>query len=282
MTHTHHHHSAHEHSHAAHADVGHQRGLDLDAEVFGDQLSQALDRAEMPTVTSIVDLGAGTGVGSRLLRHRYPDAAITCVDNDENMLARLADQGFTTVHADLDDGFPVLDDRAGGSSAGRDGVPAVDLVWASSSLHHVAQPARLLSEVRRALAPHGALVVVELATLPCFLRSPDEALLEQRCQAAAAAEGWNRYPDWQPVIQDAGFSVTRSDISSVAPVTPAAREYAHQWLARYLRLATLTPGDRTDLQALLERPARDLALAPRAARTAWVATPDRLRDRDRG
>ena len=137
------------------------------------------------------------------------------------MLELLREQGFAVVEADLDDGFPALTGSLITPEAAV-GAP-VDLVWASSSLHHVAHPARVLSGVRRALAPGGVLVVVELATLPRFLRHPRAASLEQRCHAAAAAEGWNHYPNWTPVIEAAGFVVTKSEMTTVARVTPAAR-----------------------------------------------------------
>ena len=77
------------------------------------------------------------------------------------------------------------------------------------------------------------LLVVELAAPPRFLRHPRGALLEQRCHAAAAAEGWNHHPNWTPVIEAAGFSVTRSEVTTTTPVTPDAREYARQWFARF-------------------------------------------------
>ena len=247
------------------------RVLNLDAEVFGDNLTAVLELTGVPAARSLVDLGAGTGAGSRLLRKRFPDASVTCVDNDPQMLELLRGQGFAVVEADLDDGFPALP----GSSADAVAQAPVDLVWASSSLHHVAHPARLLSGVRRALAPGGVLVVVELAALPRFLSQPRGALLEQRCHAAAAAEGWNQHPDWTPVIEAAGFRVTRSEVTAVAPVTPAAREYARQWFARFSQLAALSAGHRAAVEDLLERSADDLELEPRATRTVWVATPDR-------
>ena len=159
-------------------------------------------------------------------------------------------------------------------------VPA-DLVWASSSLHHVAHPDRLLAGVRRALAPGGVLVVAELAGLPRFfgessLVEPREDLLERRCHAAAAAEGWNHYPNWRAVIEAAGFIVTEVEMTTAAPVTPAAREYAQQWFARFAHLATLSPADRDAAQNLAERAGDpDLELHPHVTRTVWVATPGR-------
>lgn len=259
-------HSPHQHagSHDQH------RVLDLDAEVFGENLAAVLDLAGVPAVQRIVDLGAGTGAGSRLLRERYPDATITCVDNDPQMLTRLRTQGFAVVEADLDDGFPALAETAVDADATA-GAP-VDLVWASSSLHHVAHPARLLAGVRRALAPGGTLVVVELATLPGFLSTSPARQLEQRCQAAAAAEGWNQHPDWTPALESAGFTVTRSEVTSSAPASSAARDYAQQWFARFQHLTTLDAEDRGAVADLLARIPGDLELAPRTTRTAWIAT----------
>lgn len=273
-------HRTRDHDHRSHpqsSDPDQHRVLELDAEVFGDHLGAVLDLAAAPAARGVVDLGAGTGAGSRLLRERYPDAAVTCVDNDPRMLELLREQGFAVVEADLDDGFPALAGAMGTADAAA--TAPVDLVWASSSLHHVAHPARLLSGVRRALAPGGVLVVVELATLPRFLGHPRGALLEQRCHAAAAAEGWNQHPDWTPVIEAAGFGVTRFEVTSAAPVTPAAREYAKQWFARYTQLEGLTPDDRDAVADLLERFPEGRELEPRATRTVWVAAPDGSHDR---
>ncbi|MCU1516284.1 MAG: Methyltransferase type 11 [Pseudarthrobacter sp.] len=262
------HHQAHQHA-AAH---GQHRVLDLDAEVFGDNIAAILDIAGPSAARTVVDLGAGTGAGSRLLRGRYADAAITCVDNDPQMLELLRKQGFSVREADLNAGFPALAGSLSTAEAAAE-VP-VDLVWASSSLHHVAEPARLLSGVRRALAPGGVLVVVEFATLPRFLSDPPGALLEQRCHAAAAADGWNQHPDWTPVIAAAGFRVTQTDVTTRAPVTLAAREYARQWFSRFAHLAALTADDRDAVERLLPEFSGDIELEPRATRTVWVATPD--------
>ncbi|MBE4718869.1 trans-aconitate 2-methyltransferase [Pseudarthrobacter sp. AB1] len=247
------------------------RVLDLDAEVFGDNLATVLDMTGVIAARSVIDLGAGTGAGSRLLRESYPDATVTCIDNDPQMLKLLREQGFAVIEADLDDGFPTLTGSL--LTADAEAETPVDLVWASSSLHHVAHPPRLLSGVHRALAPGGVLVVVELAALPRFLGDPNGARLEQRCHAAAAAEGWNHHPNWAPVLEAVGFAVTQSDVTTNAPVTPAAREYAQQWFARFSRLAALTADDRASLEDLLKRFSDDIELDPRTTRTVWVAIP---------
>jgi SAM-dependent methyltransferase len=259
----------HQHHHRSGSHDQH-RVLDLDAEVFGDNLAAVLDLTGVAAARSVVDLGAGTGAGSRLLRQRYPDAAVTCVDNDPQMIELLRGQGFAVVEADLDDGFPALAGSVMTANAAAEAP--VDLVWASSSLHHVAHPARLLSGVRRVLAPGGVLAVVELAALPRFLSHPRGALLEQRCHDAAAAEGWNHHPNWTPVIEAAGFGVTMSEVTAIAPATPAAREYARQWFARFAQLAALTADDRAAVEGVLEQ-FSDIELEPRATRTVWVATP---------
>lgn len=235
----------HHHHHAAEQQAGHEAVLDLDAVVFGHQLGEVLDRAPVQEPAHVVDLGAGTGTGTRLLRSRFPDARVTAVDNSPEMLDRLRREGFDVLGADLDAGFPDLG--------------PVDLVWASSSLHHVAEPAALLAGIASALAPGGVLLVVELDGLPRFLPAPE---FEDGAHAAAAAAGWNHHPDWTPVLEGAGFTVTRTSSTTTAPDDENARRYAQLWFDRFARGFDLAP----------EQPVTDLA--PRVTRTVWVATLD--------
>jgi SAM-dependent methyltransferase len=264
-------HLAHDHQpNSHHHSPDQHRGLDLDARVFGSHLDAALDLAELPTANGVIDLGAGTGVGSRLLRQRYPDATLISVDNDPTMLESLRHQGFTAVHTDLNEGFPSMESLR---IATQNTLETLDLVWASSSLHHVNDPQQLLSGIRRALAPDGVLVVVELADLPSFLTRESEVSLEERCHAAARVEGWNQYPDWTPIIEAAGFSVTKSELSITASVTEEAREYAAQWLGRFTHLETLTPQDQHSIKELSLQGFVNSDLHPRATRTTWIARP---------
>jgi malonyl-CoA O-methyltransferase len=94
----------------------------------------------------IVDLGCGTGHGTRALRDRWRDARVLGVDHAPAMLAAArARQGwfrrFDRVCADAAH-LPL-----------REG--SVDLVWSSLMLPWAADPDAVLREVRRVLAPRG-------------------------------------------------------------------------------------------------------------------------------
>jgi SAM-dependent methyltransferase len=171
------------------------------------------------------------------------------------------------VQADLDVAWP--------------GVGAVDVVWAASSLHEIADPDRVFRDVYAALNPGGLLVVVEMDALPRFL--PDDVGLgrpglESRCHEALSR--WNSHPDWRPHLERAGFELAaqRSFSIEVSPAPPSTGRYAQAYLRRIRsaldgRLATddletldhLLADDSPD--ALLRR--RDLAV--RGTRTAWAA-----------
>ena len=176
----------HQHDHGSHGHSGHDRDhghdhgsgsedasvadiLDLDAEVLGAYLDEltawtAGHVAPAPAPRTIVDIGAGTGTGTLALARRFAAAELIAIDRSPTMLERLraaaASRGIAgrlrTVQADLDAAWP--------QEAG-----AADLAWASSSLHHLADPDRVLADVHAALNPGGLLVVVEMdahAALP--------------------------------------------------------------------------------------------------------------------
>lgn len=276
-----HDHLAHQHTHdhgatsTAQADL-----LDLSGKVFGSAVEPVLAWASTlaPAPRTVVDLGAGTGAGTVALARRFPDATVVAVDRSTEHLGRthaaaeragVADR-VRTVAADLDDGWPT--DAAGPLT------DAADLVWAASSLHEVADAARLLADVHAALAPGGLLVVVELDGLPTFL--PDDGDggpgLERRLHAALAARGWNSYPDWGPYLERAGFALLgrRTFAADADPTSEAADRYAHVSLrnARAAVGEALDPADRAALDALLsDAPRRGRDLTPRVRHVTWAA-----------
>ncbi|CCW09940.1 probable methyltransferase [Rhodococcus aetherivorans] len=264
----------------AHHDPGLAELLDLDAEVLGSYLDEVTAWAEQHAPQgprTIVDVGAGTGTGSLALGRRFPAAEIVAVDRSASMLARVraaaAEHGtaerLRVVLADLDAAWP--------------SIGTVDVAWAASSLHEVADPDRVLRDLHAALNPGGLLVVVEMDELPRFL--PDDVGrgrpgLERRCHEALARAGWNAHPDWRTHLERAGFEVTaqRSFTVAAAPAPPSAARYAHAYLSR-IRAALdgrLATDDLETLDALLAPDSPDGLLhrgdlTVRGSRTAWAA-----------
>ncbi|ACU36913.1 class I SAM-dependent methyltransferase [Actinosynnema mirum] len=290
-------HAAHQHTSAGHGH-GHPHGhdhahghdaantqieiLDLDAEVLADQIASIVDSLPVPTPpATIVDLGAGTGAGALALLRRFPDAQVTAVDTAPAHLRRLVEKAETAgvadrvhpVEADLNAQWPPL------------GVP--ELVWASASLHHVDDPARVLRLVHDLLAPGGLFALVELADFPRFLPAgaPAESPgLEDRCHAAAPRhEGHadHRGTDWTPHLIEAGFTIEahRTVTINLAPPLPdSVGRYALNALRglRHQAADALAPEDLAVLDRLIDpddpRSAlRRPDLTVRTERVVWAA-----------
>ncbi|WP_411103249.1 class I SAM-dependent methyltransferase [Streptomyces sp. cmx-4-9] len=257
--------------------------LDLDAEVLAEHtasLTAWLPLAAAPR--HIVDLGCGTGTGTFALLERFPTAKVTAVDASDAHLQRLRDKARAsgladrvhTVSADLDADWPDL------------GRP--DLVWASASMHHLADPDRALRTVRDLLAPGGLFAVVELSGLPRFL--PDTAPqerpgVEERCHAALARRHAEHLPhrgaDWGPKLTAAGLTVEARRTLAVhidGSRSKAVGSYALSTLRRLRDSAAhaLTAQDLACLDGLLDPhgPQSILLrndLAVRTERTVWAA-----------
>ncbi|MEU5950915.1 class I SAM-dependent methyltransferase [Streptomyces sp. NPDC047525] len=264
-------------------DDGQAEILDLDAEVLAEHTASItawlpLDQAPR----HIVDLGCGTGTGTFALLARFAGAEVTAVDASARHLRRLEERAealgvadrVRTVPADLDAGWPEL------------GEP--ELVWASASMHHMADPDRALRTVHDLLAPGGLFAVVELADFPRFLPAdaPKERPgLEERCHAAMAHHDAehvsHRGADWGPKLTAAGFTVERKRTLTVnvdGSRSAAVGPYALSSLKR-LRAGgahALTADDLGALDQLLDTESphsilRRGDLAVRTERTVWAA-----------
>lgn len=274
----------HGHGHGHADEAGLAEVLDLDAEVLHSVLSEATARlAELAgSPRRILDLGSGTGAGALALLRRFDDAEVIAVDASEPLLHHLRDkareQGVAdrvrTVQADLDTGWP--------------SVGTVDLAWASLSLHHLADPDRVLGEVFAALRPGGLFAVLEMDSFPRFL--PDDLGfgtpgLEARCHDLLTEQRRHDLPDlgsdWGPRLSRAGFALESENVVTAdqkPPLSASAVRYAQSWLTR-LRSGLddrLTPEDRAAFDALLdEHGPHSLTartdLTVRAARTVWLA-----------
>jgi len=261
--------------------------LELDGAVLHDYWSAALDwvrdAAAAAGAARLLDLGAGTGTGAIGLARRFPDAEVIAVDVEPGSLALLRDKAgrlgldrVRAVEANLDEGWPDL------------GV--LDLTWASMSLHHLADPGRVLGDVLAATRPGGLIAVAEFAKQLRFL--PDDLGFgrrgfEERVASVRAAAHAEAMPtlgsEWAPRLAAAGWEIAAEHEFVIDLRPPAgshsarshgagshgagshgadpqgqaanAGEYARVWFDRLSRgLADgLDPDDRATLAALLDR-----------------------------
>ncbi|MYR97212.1 MULTISPECIES: class I SAM-dependent methyltransferase [unclassified Streptomyces] len=282
MTHAPTHSHAHTHDHRGEAEI-----LDLDAQVLAEHLTALTEWLPVQAPPRrIVDLGCGTGTGTFALLDRFPEAHITAVDTSaahlqrlrEKACARGAEGRVRTVQADLDAAdWPDL------------GTP--DLVWASASMHHMADPGRALRQVHDLLAPGGLFAVVELSGFPRFLPAdaPEERPgLEERCHEASdrfhAEHVPHRGADWGPKLTEAGFTVEaeRAITVNTADADPSRSEAVGAYALGSLRRLrhsvadALAPEDLAALDRLLDTGGpgsllRRDDLAVRTERTVWAA-----------
>jgi ubiquinone/menaquinone biosynthesis C-methylase UbiE len=229
--------------------------LDLDGEVLRTYWTEALDLVEGVTngsVARVLDLGAGSGVGTIALARRFPVADVLAVDVSAEMLTRIRAKakaltltGVRCVQADLDTEWPPFG--------------PLDLTWASMSLHHLADPDAALRTLFAATRPGGVLAAVEFAQPLRFL--PDDigvgrSGLEARSLEILAAEPAHSVPElgrhWAPRFAAAGFSVLAEHplmIDEPGPLSPAALRYGRLWLTR-LRSGVASRLDADDQDAL--------------------------------
>ena len=273
----------HDHSHSQETE-GQAEILDLDAKVLAEHTDAITARlALQSSPREIVDLGSGTGAGTFALLARFPRAHVTAVDSSAEHLRRLREKArevgleerVATVRADLDrTDWPDL------------GGP--DLVWASASLHHMAEPERTLRGVRRLVRPGGLFAVVELSGFPRFLPQDAPAErpgLEERCHAvtdhAHAEHMPHRGADWGAKLVEAGFVLEEERTITVhreGVGDEAIGAYALAALRRIRhKVARALPGeDLAVLDGLLDTDGphsilRRDDLALRTERTVWIA-----------
>jgi SAM-dependent methyltransferase len=283
------HHHDHGHRHGPHAGAGSAAMaalLDLDADVLHSYLSEVTEwvwqQAAGTPRHRVLDLGAGTGTGTVALARRFSGAVVIAVDQSEEMLARvrakalargLADR-VRTVRADLEVAWPVIE--------------PVDVVWASNSLHEMADPGPVLQAAYAAIRPGGLLAVAEMDAPPRFL--PDDLGLgrpglESRCHDALEPEPSGAEPrlapDWGRRLVRAGFTLAarRTFVTDLpAPLPASAGRYAQAYLQRIRPVLEdrMAADDLATLDTLIDSDGPDgllnrADLMVRGARTAWIA-----------
>jgi len=250
--------------------------LDLDAEVLHEYRSSLFAWIHELTAPRyrIADLGAGTGTGTFALAEHFGEAEITAVDVDQAMLDHLRHRAhglgdrIHTLRADLDAGWPALGE--------------IDLVWAANSMHHMAEPDRVLADIFGALRPDGVLVVAEIDSFPRFLAAAgaQTAAVEERCHVALRELRAHDMPemgaDWGARLRRTGFAIQAErsfTLALTAPVPPATGRYARLSLSR-MRAGLdgrVEAADLAALDSLLPGIEERDDLTVRAERTVWVA-----------
>jgi SAM-dependent methyltransferase len=249
--------------------------LDLDAEVLHEYFRELIGWVGREAVDrpSVVDLGAGSGTGSLALVREIPGSTVTAVDVSPQMLAHLCSRAdsaglgdrIRTVEADLDQPWP--------------DIGPADVIWAASSMHHMADPAKALASAAGALRPGGLLVIAELESFPRFLAGTPDEDVELRGHAESAKrrheEGLHMHENWGARMNQTGFtSVTERhfDIDLRPPLPAAAARYAAVSLGRMRHVleGRLSPSDLTALEKIVAGLADRDDLSVRTERTVWL------------
>ncbi len=132
-----------------------------------------LEGVPLETVGRAVDLGCGPGNSTELLVARYPDAEITGVDSDENMLAAARNRlpALTFEQADL---------------AGWAPSQPVDLLFANAVFQWLPDHLDVMDRLMDCLNPGGVLAV----QMPNNLGEPSHLLMEETLHDGPWASGF--------------------------------------------------------------------------------------------
>ncbi|SJM69334.1 Thioredoxin reductase [Frigoribacterium sp. JB110] len=175
---------------------------------------------------TVLDLGSGTGAGTVALARRFPHAQVHGLDLSTELLDRLTGAAAAAgvadrVHAhqvDLDEDWTNV-------------VPSgVDVVWASLSLHHVADPLQVLRRALSVLRPGGVLVATEMrgsiALTPDDLGTGREGLADRVAEGLAAL-GYPSTADWTVPLAEAGFAPTQLELADLTVAGDSAEGAAY-------------------------------------------------------
>lgn len=120
-----------------------------------DKRYDILDQLALKPGMDVADIGAGSGLISRLIAQRIgPEGTVYAVDIAKNMVDYIAktskEQGLTNIKAVLGD--PKSPKLAPSS---------VDTICIIDAYHHFEYPAEMLADIKKALRPDGTLVLID-------------------------------------------------------------------------------------------------------------------------
>ncbi len=120
-----------------------------------DNRYRILDHLGLKPGIDVADIGAGSGLISRLIAQRVgPDGTVYAVDISKNMVDHIAKTA-------REQPIPNLKAVLGDPKSPKLGPGSVDVVCIIDSYHHFEFPKEMLAEIRKALRPDGMLVLVD-------------------------------------------------------------------------------------------------------------------------
>ena len=127
-----------------------------------DRRYQIIEASGVTRGMTVADIGAGTGLFTRLFAHRVgPEGRVYAVDISrlfvENILRSGREQGLTNiegiVNSDRDVSLP---------------ANSIDLAFLVDTYHHFEYPLSMLASIRKALRPGGRLIVIDFRRDPRY------------------------------------------------------------------------------------------------------------------
>lgn len=129
--------------------------FEKDGRAIFDNRFAIIDLLKLELGDAVADIGAGTGLFSRLLAQRVgPGGVVYAVDISQPMVEHIRE---TAVAMELHNIKATL----GGVRSPTLPENSVDTVLIADSYHHFEYPAEMLSEIRKALRPGGELLLVD-------------------------------------------------------------------------------------------------------------------------
>jgi SAM-dependent methyltransferase len=229
--------------------------LDAQAALSWPQELRMIRALGVPDRPRILEAGCGPGVVTRRLREAFPGGAITALDRDAELLARvrgLGLPGVTCVEADV---------------AGT-GLPdvSVDLVLSRYTYQHLSDPAAAAREALRVLAPGGLHVIVDIDDALWGLAdppAPSNTRIFAQHAAAQAARGGDRTIGrrlWR-LLAGCGYACLQLDLfayhSDDLGRNPFLPQIAPERMLAQIESSAIDPVDLATLYAAYHRFARD-------------------------
>ncbi|MFI9203241.1 class I SAM-dependent methyltransferase [Streptomyces sp. NPDC053048] len=214
--------------------------LELEGETHSPYVRQAFEELSHLTPRRILDIGSGPGVAACRLAGMFPQAEVTAVDGEPELLARAGERaGRLGVR---------LRTRVAEFPEGLAGLGTADLVWSGQVVHHVGDQQGALHRLAGLLEPGGVLAIVE-GGLPARWLPRDLGFGRPGLQArldAAMADRFDRMraelpgtvsvvEDWPGMLRAAGLTEVRSKtflVDHPAPLEEGPRRSVRRQLER--------------------------------------------------